>query len=404
MGKPFVSVVVPTFNCGWCIEVSLGSVLNQSFGDFEVIVVDDGSEDSTREKVMQIEDRRVRYVYQNNAGRAAARNTGIEYAVGDWIAFLDADDLWLPGILQQQCAVVRAAPEVAMVYAQVYGFTQRDLATGAPLENLLACKVLGSGSSGIAQCQREFLLASHDVRTSAVLASRSALLQVGGFDPQYRIVEDWDIFMRLTGIGPVWFIAEPLAAYWIGPFRNNLDRARRYRWHEELVGVVEKNVHVLGVVDSDPTFAALVLAVWEWRCALYEYGLDEKDSAKRHAAKALAHRPDWFASYEALLELSNFLYEVFDDPYNEDAIKSNLKAMTADLIEAPAQREALLRKGLARWHAMQAFNAYASGRGWFGIHHALRAAAADRTWLNNRGLWSLGVRSVLPTRQESAPR
>ena len=97
-----ISVVIPTYNRGHVIRKSIESVLNQSFDDIEVIVVDDGSTDDTKLVVHNINDDRVRYIYQHNAGACAARNTGIDCAGGDYIAFQDSDDIWHSEKLERQ--------------------------------------------------------------------------------------------------------------------------------------------------------------------------------------------------------------------------------------------------------------------------------------------------------------
>ena len=97
---PYFSVIMPAFNRQQLIEVSVGSVLNQTFGDFELIVIDDGSTDNTVQILEQINDPRLIVLKQTNAGPGAARNRGIGVAKGEYVAFLDSDDLYLPWTLQ----------------------------------------------------------------------------------------------------------------------------------------------------------------------------------------------------------------------------------------------------------------------------------------------------------------
>src|SRR5208283_2367398 len=106
MNDPLVSVVIPTYNCGRYICETVESALGQTYSPVEIIVVDDGSTDDTRERLTTYGDR-VRYIYQQNTGPAVARNRGVQDAQGDWIAFLDADDLWLPYRLELQVELLR---------------------------------------------------------------------------------------------------------------------------------------------------------------------------------------------------------------------------------------------------------------------------------------------------------
>ncbi|MCK4819314.1 glycosyltransferase family 2 protein, partial [bacterium] len=111
MAIPNVSVIIPTCNRAEYITQAIDSVLAQTYTDYEIIVVDDGSTDNTKE-VMEPYMDRIRYIYQENAGVSAARNTGIKAAKGDWVAFLDSDDEWLPGKLAVQIRAVERHPQL----------------------------------------------------------------------------------------------------------------------------------------------------------------------------------------------------------------------------------------------------------------------------------------------------
>lgn len=113
-----VSVVIPVYNREKLILKSIQSVLNQTYSDLEIIVVDDGSTDNTREIVMGIDDPRVKYIYQKNSGACAARNKGVAYAVGKYIAFHDSDDVWFPDKLRTQVTVLDLQPQVDIVCCQ----------------------------------------------------------------------------------------------------------------------------------------------------------------------------------------------------------------------------------------------------------------------------------------------
>lgn len=189
---PLVSVVIPTFNRGPLLDEAIRSVLAQTFGDFELIVVDDGSTDDTAQRVQAYADPRVRYVHQRNAGLAAARNAGIRTATGAYVAFLDDDDTWHADKLRRQVEVLAARPEIAAVHT---GFRWVDTG-GAPLDleyrrppsrgslyqDLMFANVIsGSGSS--------------------VLVRASCFGRAGVFDPALRAREDQDLWRRLVLAG-----------------------------------------------------------------------------------------------------------------------------------------------------------------------------------------------------------
>src|SRR5687767_8549903 len=118
-GHPgLVSVIIPTYNRGYIIKPTIESVLAQTYGNFEIIVVDDGSTDDTRTVIEQF-GARVRYLYQPNAGLAAARNTGLGAARGEFIAFQDSDDTWVPWKLEAQMALMRHIPQLSVVWTDM---------------------------------------------------------------------------------------------------------------------------------------------------------------------------------------------------------------------------------------------------------------------------------------------
>ncbi|MCX7013771.1 MAG: glycosyltransferase family A protein [Candidatus Sumerlaeota bacterium] len=206
---PMVSVVIPTYNRFRWVPEAIDSVLAQTFKDFEVIVVDDGSTDNTRETLLRYGDR-IRYLHQDNAGVSAARNRGILEARGEWITFLDSDDVWLPNRL---AVLVEDLPFAREIVAH----------TG----NLLICREhLGGevdlfdhvGVRGIIPdlC----LLLDHAlpllIRTGLAMVAntavtRKAALSVGLFDASMRLYEDADFFRRVSLEGP-WAIDRRVVA------------------------------------------------------------------------------------------------------------------------------------------------------------------------------------------------
>ncbi len=117
-----VSVIIPTYNRGYIIDKAIDSVLSQTYSPIELIVVDDGSNDNTKDIIKQYGDS-VRYIYQNNSGLAVARNTGLSAASGEFIAFQDSDDIWLPWKLTVQTAMMRKFPELALVWTDMIAVT-----------------------------------------------------------------------------------------------------------------------------------------------------------------------------------------------------------------------------------------------------------------------------------------
>ncbi len=193
-----VSVVMPLLEQRRLVGRAVGSVLGQTFRDFELIVVDDGSSDGGAEAVEAIGDARVRCIRRPHRGPGAARNRGLEAAAGEWVAFLDADDEWAPAFLESTLAAAQAAPGTVAVYTGVVARGREasgcGLASG-PVPDYFAARM----RYGVA------------ATCSSVLVRRVALLAAGGFAESVRYAEDVDTWFRLSCEGPMSFVAAPLA-------------------------------------------------------------------------------------------------------------------------------------------------------------------------------------------------
>lgn len=186
---PTVSVIIPTYNCDRYLAQAVSSVLSQTECDYELLIIDDGSTDNTRQ-VLQLYQDRINYVYQNNQGVCASRNHGINLAKGEFVAFLDADDFFLPGKLAAQVAIFRAQPNLGIVHSgwrrvDIQGKTLIDI---CPWEN-------------IPELNLETWLRWKPVLPSAMMFRREWLKQVNGFDTKYTVAEDVDLVLRLALAG-----------------------------------------------------------------------------------------------------------------------------------------------------------------------------------------------------------
>lgn len=191
--SPLVSVVIPTYNRAHLLGRALQSVLLQTYLDYEIVVVDDGSTDHTLEVVKTFQDDRVRYLrFERHCGPSRARNVGIQAARGEWIAFLDSDDEWLPRKLELQMARLQGTQDlrVAAVYCvcdELEGSTRRTVPSSG---------VLHEGDVF------DHLLRNRRPPTaSAYIAKRSSLLGVGGFDEGFPSSHDIDLWLRFSRAG-----------------------------------------------------------------------------------------------------------------------------------------------------------------------------------------------------------
>lgn len=203
------SVIVPAYNREKELKTSIESVLNQTYRDFELIVVDNGSTDGTKQVVESYSeaDSRVRYFWQENSGSpAGSRNTGIQNARYDWVAFLDSDDYWTPDKLQEVSAKIHAEPDVIAVSHY------EDKIVDGTFHSLLK-----HGHSIRKPLYENLLFSGNAFSVSAMVVRRESLIQAGLFDVrrEYFAVEDYDMWMKLSRLGDFAVIEKSLGAFCI---------------------------------------------------------------------------------------------------------------------------------------------------------------------------------------------
>ena len=200
--QPAVSVVIPAYNAQRTIRETLASVVAQTVDELEVIVVDDGSTDGTSAAVEALGDRRISVLHQANAGHAAARNTGIASARGRYLAFIDADDLWLANKLERQLQVLERDPQIrALQCAVVF------------VDDTLAPMFVGDSVEGPNQLFDVLCFRGLPGMMSTLIVERTLFDELGGFDPSLIILQDWELAIRLARRGALYSIRDPLALY-----------------------------------------------------------------------------------------------------------------------------------------------------------------------------------------------
>ncbi len=184
---PTISVVLPVYNGESTIGETIGSVLNQSFTDFELIVINDGSTDGTLAVLAEIVDDRLKIFSYANAGLSTSRNRGISHAAGEYIAFIDADDCWTPDKLAGQLNALMANPKAGLAYS----WTDFIDVAGQFLRSGIHLSYSGNVYSK--------LLVYHFLENgSNALIRKSVLMQVGGFDEALTAAEDWDLHLKIA--------------------------------------------------------------------------------------------------------------------------------------------------------------------------------------------------------------
>jgi glycosyltransferase involved in cell wall biosynthesis len=239
MTNPLVSVVIPAYNCAATIGASIESARRQTVMDLEILVVDDGSTDETTDVVGGITDARLQLLVQPNAGAAAARNTGCRAARGRYLAFLDADDIWMDTKIEQQLRFLAERPEARATQSGVV-FVDPDL---RPLDVRLC--------STPADELVEFLMFRNlPAAMCTLVIEREAFLDLGGFDESLEILEDWEFMMRAARHANLRSLPGPLAMYRVHP----ANRSRDLTLH------VRPGYAVLGRMFADPSLPGHIRA------------------------------------------------------------------------------------------------------------------------------------------------
>jgi glycosyltransferase involved in cell wall biosynthesis len=201
---PTVTVIIPTYNRARYLPDCINSVLTQSTPVDEILIVDDGSTDGTAELVSSWGDR-VTYLFQSNAGAAAARNLGLQVATGDFIAFQDSDDIWLPDKNALQLEFFRRYPDVDIVFGLMANFRGEQDEPIAEIGNTAVYAALKATNTNV-EDMFSLLLTYNMVPTPTVMCRRTCVEKAGMFDVGLRIAEDFEYWLRISSLCRFGFI------------------------------------------------------------------------------------------------------------------------------------------------------------------------------------------------------
>ncbi len=203
MERKKVSIIIPSYNRAYCIERSVRSVLEQTYREFELLIVDDASTDNTKQVVESIQDDRIRYIrLTENKGASGARNEGIRQAAYEYIAFQDSDDVWKPDKLEKQMQVLTANPQAGLVYCAYEEQRYDGDISIVPDEQMPLYDKQGD--------IYHKLLCRNTIGAPTVLARRECFLKAGLFYESMTCLEDWELFVRIAKEYEILFLEEPL--------------------------------------------------------------------------------------------------------------------------------------------------------------------------------------------------
>jgi glycosyltransferase involved in cell wall biosynthesis len=281
--QPNVSVIIATYNRAQYLAETIDSVLSQTFRSFELIVVDDGSTDTTRELLHSYGDR-LRFYCQQNRGPSAARNLGVHHARGEWIAIQDSDDICAPNYLRLLYEAVQANPQLAMVFANgaYLDGAQRDRDCIIPRDK--SRRLAAAGVTWADLFDRSIF------RLQASLIRKDAYLALGGLDESLRICHDLDLAFKLFRNYQVTYIDEAVFLY--RRHRGNISRDQELRLTEN-IRVIEKMRAEFPETEQSLGKRRVLrrLAYRYYRLAKARWRASNHDRADEALQKAVALRP-----------------------------------------------------------------------------------------------------------------
>lgn len=312
-----VSVVIPTYNCAKFVAQAIQSVLNQSYKNTEIILVDDGSTDETRD-VIQPFMKEIVYIYQENKGLPGARNRGIAEASGEYIALLDADDRWHNNKLEYQIQVLESFPSVHLVFSDFsvfdedgykeksffrkgfpffkeFGFTLNDIFE-------TTSKICSDRYPNEIQIYHgyiaRYLFCGNFVLPSSVLMRKSAIDRIGGFDESYKVAEETEFFLRFCTYYDAAFVDCPLVDYLIKRVGNLTGNSNTERLIKNAINIQLNYISGQpGVYELNKSLFDTAVAKSYTRLAYYYLTMRMNEAARLEAKCSRSWNPIQIKAY-----------------------------------------------------------------------------------------------------------
>lgn len=293
---PRVSVIVPSYNCARYLGRAIDSASEQTYKDYEIVLVDDGSTDDTKDVAMRY-GKKVTYLYQQNQGLSAARNQGISKASGELLAYLDADDMWYPEKLERQVAFLDAHQECGIVHSEMSIINEQD--------EVLHVRFYEETQRSVPQgyCLRQLLMRCH-IQPVTVVERRNVFDLVGGFEKQLLVAQDYLHWIMIAAEGQaIGYLVEPLGKY---RWRAGSLIENRPRLLEDYVRICDILLHEKPIASRHGAECADILRARSYKVQRELAYLDRiqgrNESAKRRLASLIKKRPSQFELYVDLLK------------------------------------------------------------------------------------------------------
>lgn len=292
-GSPLISIVTPTYNRANFLPEAIESVLSQDYENYELLIIDDGSTDNSKDVIEKYMDsKKIRYLYQSNSGQSVARNRGIEEANGDFICFLDSDNRWLPGKLSASVEAFERNPEADIVYGDVVLINEQG--------HEFSRKNMKRYSGKITT----HLLKDNCVSMNTTMSKTNSIRAVGGFSGQVKVADDYDLWLRLSAEYTYKYIPKLMADYRVMTNQISSDKKRRFSSNEEIIRrFLVANPNLLSVSEQRDA-----LNFFYTRAARHFSGTKNFKLANKYFWKALSTKVFAPRTWRALLRhLFNFV-------------------------------------------------------------------------------------------------
>jgi glycosyltransferase involved in cell wall biosynthesis len=384
---PLISVVIPTYNNRDFIVDAVESVLAQTYPAVEVIVVDDGSTDDTA-LLLEKYQGRIRYIWQANQERSQARNRGIREGNGEWIAFIDADDIWLPQKLEKQVLLLNTDPRIGLVYSLLTFINPqrhilRSLEAAPCTQDYQGCDLFAD------------LVLANVVGTPSTVLVRRDCLPEPAFAPELRQGEDWHLWLHVAAHHLIARLPEPLCLFRIYPGSYPARMAAR--------GGQEAHLWIMNDLREKLDTSRFSKRLYEQGCtralfdgALIDIAIGQKEAACERLQRASRQDLEFFQHahlWESrLLDFAESLDYMQTTPtQSKRFINTFFAALPPALEYLKVERRAMLSK----IYASRLFKGQARSTTGSLLAAICQAVWYDPSWLNNRGFLAIGLRSFL---------
>jgi len=285
---PLISIITPTYQRAEFIEEMLKSILVQTYSNWELILVDDGSTDNTVELIKPyLNDQRIKYHYQENNGQSSARKKAIQLAEGEYLAFLDSDNVWIPTRLELGLKAIESDPTIDLTYGDI---VEIDIdSVEQPTQNM-------KRFSGAVAPE---LVKDNFITMNTVLVKKTAVIKVGAFRSEVKRADDYDMWLRLSAEHNFLYVPKIMVKYRVMDDQISSNKAGRFIANKEIV----EHFHNVFPVALTATEKKQGWSSFYLRKAYYEMSVEHYSEAKNDIFKALNFKPLWIGPWKGLVKL-----------------------------------------------------------------------------------------------------